>query len=62
MPLVLYQEALHTLHTLRRYKKAYKRSDEVILRALRSFKRDLAIKYHCDGEDQAKAQRYNEVY
>jgi predicted transcriptional regulator len=46
LPLVSHQEALYALHTLRRYEEAYKGSDGVFLRALRSFERDLAVRYH----------------
>jgi hypothetical protein len=46
LPLVSHQEVLYALHTLRWYEKAYKGLDEVFLRALRSFERDLVVRYH----------------
>lgn len=46
LPPVLHHEALHALHTLRRYEEEYKWSDGEFLRALRSFERDLAVRYH----------------
>ena len=45
LPPVTYDEALQALYVLRRYEEEYRYSNRALLKALRSFERDLAKRY-----------------
>jgi hypothetical protein len=56
LPITL-SEALITVHTLHRYEKEYQDSDEGFLKALRSFERELGLRYRASLQ-QVKLDQY----
>jgi hypothetical protein len=57
LPLITHDQALHALHTLRRYEEEYRYSDGEFAKVLRSFERDLAERYQ-DSLQQATLDRF----